>query len=100
MRRQLTLLVLVTGVAFGETEKVTVSDEVVQKGVQRFGVNLGAPNEYGAENFMRNMIPNPGYEPCLFGTVVSVYKASGNKVQGDYWNTDWHTPVVGQPEGF
>lgn len=100
MRRQLTLLVLVTGVAFGQTVKVTVSDEVVQKGVQRFGVNLGAPNEYGAENFMRNMIPNPGYEPCLFGTVVSVYKASGNKVQGDYWNTDWHTPVVGQPEGF
>ena len=93
-------LALVTISSGAQTVTVTVTDDVLHSNVQRFGVNLGAPNDYGAENFMRNLIPNPGFEPGLYGTVVTIYKASGTKVQADYWSTEWHTPVVGQPEDF
>ncbi len=100
MIRAFTLLAATALAAAAQTVTVSVSDTVVQAKVQRFGVNLGAPNDYAAENFMRNMIPNPGFEPGLFGMVVTILKVSGTKVQSDYWSTEWHTPTIGHPEDF
>jgi hypothetical protein len=100
--RVLIVVMVVSGVWVGaaQTVTLTVSDEVLHRDVQRFGINLGAPNDYGAENFMRNMIPNPGFESGLYGMVVSVLKARGTKVQAEFWSTEWHTPNIGQPEDF
>lgn len=77
---------------------VTVTTDVIVPDAQRLGVNLPGPNDYGAENFMRNMIPNPGYEPGCWGSVVSTRGAtSSSVVQGDYWDTTWNTANIGWP---
>ena len=96
MNRRILFVAAIAAAASAQTVTVTVSDTVLQPGVERFGIVLGAPNSYGAENFMRNMVLNPGFEPGLYGMVVTILKVSGNKVQGDYWSTEWHTPTIGR----
>src|SRR5690606_22363925 len=77
---------------------VTVTTDVLVPDAQRLGVNLPGPNDYGAENFMRNLIPNPGFEPGCWGSVVSTRGATAtNVVQADYWDTSWNTATIGWP---
>src|SRR5690606_23668792 len=65
------------------------------------GINLGGPNDYGAENWLRNMLPNPGMEPGTWGAVITTRgaKEPTDKLQAEYWSTTWHTPNIGQPVG-
>ena len=79
---------------------VDVTRTVVQSNSMRLGINLPGPNDYGAENYARNMIPNPGFEPAYWGSVVSLLSATNStSVKSHYWNTTWNTPNVGWPVG-
>lgn len=78
---------------------VTLTRDAVQPDCLRLGVNLGGPNDYGAENYLRNLIPNPGFEPGCWASVASLYAASTTyNVQSKYWDTAWHTAEIGQEE--
>lgn len=78
---------------------VTVSTDVIVPNAQRLGVNMPGPNDYGAENFMRNIIPNPGLEPGRWASVISTRGGSSTTtVEADYWDPAWNTGTIGWPE--
>lgn len=82
---------------------VVVTDEVLVPGVKRFGINLGGRTQYGAAQILKNLIPNPGFEPGLYGSMLHVEKgATGDRLPQAFWDTKWNHEEygIGQPEGF
>ena len=82
---------------------VTISDNVLVAGAKRLGVNIGKRDQYGAANYIKNLIPNPGFESGEFAQIFIAWQgASGNRVQADNWETRWNnTPLrIGQLPGF
>ena len=78
---------------------VTVTRETSYRDCLRLGVNLPGPNDYGAENYLRNLLPNPGFEPGCWGSVATLHAATDSReVQSMFWDTAWHTPEIGQDE--
>ena len=65
---------------------VTVTDDVVLPNAKRFGMNVGFYDQFGAAQFLKNMVPNPGFEG---GEVASVFiadaGASGNRIRAQGW---------------
>ena len=49
---------------------VTVSDQVKMPAAKRLGINIGAYDQYGAAQYMRNLIPNPGFESAEFAMLI------------------------------
>ena len=49
---------------------VTVLDEVKMPAAKRLGINIGAYDQYGAAQYMRNLIPNPGFESAEFAMLI------------------------------
>ncbi|MGB1250314.1 MAG: hypothetical protein ACPG8W_06755 [Candidatus Promineifilaceae bacterium] len=49
---------------------VTVHDQVKMPGAKRLGINIGAYDQYGAAQYMRNLIPNPGFESAEFAMLI------------------------------
>ena len=57
---------------------------------KRLGINLGARNPQNSANFIKNIIPNPGFESAEYAIVISALPgASGNRVQADKWQVSW-----------
>lgn len=82
---------------------VIVTDKVLVPGVKRFGINLGGRTQYGAAQIIKNIIPNPGFEPGLYGSMLHVEKgASGDRLPQAFWDTAWNHEEygIGQPEDF
>ena len=82
---------------------VTVTDTVVVPNVKRFGINLGGRSQYGASQIIKNIIPNPGFEAGVYGSMLHVEKgATGERLPQAFWYTDWNVDNygIGQPEGF
>ncbi|MCL4691539.1 MAG: hypothetical protein KJ060_03405 [Candidatus Hydrogenedentes bacterium] len=82
---------------------VIVTDKVLIPGVKRFGINLGGRTQYGAAQIIKNIIPNPGFEPGLYGSMLHVEKgASGDRLPQAFWDVAWNHEEygIGQPEGF
>lgn len=78
---------------------ITLTRDVIREDCLRLGVNLSGPTDYGAENYLRNLVPNPGFEPSCWASVASLYAASKTtQVQAKYWDTAWHTTEIGQDE--
>src|SRR5690606_31219810 len=48
---------------------VAVTNTVRLAGAKRLGLNIGAHDRWGAGKILKNQLPNPGFEPGLFGTV-------------------------------
>ena len=79
------------------------TDTVVLKNVTRFGINIGARSIYGAAQHMKNLIPNPGFEAGLFGSMIHAAKgATADRVPQAFWDTDWTREDygIGQPAGY
>lgn len=79
------------------------TDTVILKNVTRFGLNIGARTIYGAAQHLKNLIPNPGFEAGLFGSMIHVAKgATTVRVPQAFWDTDWTREDygIGQPAGF
>ncbi|MFA6239375.1 MAG: hypothetical protein WC655_00515 [Candidatus Hydrogenedentales bacterium] len=82
---------------------IRVTDAVVVPKVKRFGINVGGRSIYGAAQMIKNIIPNPGFESALYGTVFHAKKGStGRRVVQDFWETAWNLDQygIGQPAGF
>ncbi|WP_297573653.1 hypothetical protein [uncultured Deefgea sp.] len=61
--------------------------------VPRFGLNLGGPSYWGAEQLRANIVRNPGFEPLLDRSLVIVDRLDGRQITDrDAW--------VARPDGF
>ena len=59
---------------------VTVSDTVVAAGLKRLGINVGSRSRWGAAQFQKNLIANPGFEAGEYSTVfLASASSTGNK---------------------
>jgi len=82
---------------------VHVSEEPLLTDVIPFGINISAPEAYGANQILNNIIPNPGFEPGLYGMVFHAAEgATGRRVPQAFWDPAWNNDEydVGQPSGF
>jgi len=82
---------------------VDISDEVILPGAKRLGMNIGSRDQYGSAQYIKNLIPNPGFESGEYGTLLHVDDGStGDTIYQAFWDTDWNVDQwgIGQPEGF
>ena len=80
---------------------ISIENDLLVPNAKRLGINLGKPDQFGAEQIMQNVILNPGFEAGEFATIIHVAEgATGNRIQQDNWEVAWNSPLVGQPEGF
>ena len=68
---------------------------------KRIGVNIGRPDQYGAANYLKNVLNNPGFEGGEIGMIFHVEDgATDTRIQHDVWNTNWNSAIAGQPPNF
>lgn len=74
---------------------ITIQNTVILPSVKRMGINIGAYDQYAAAQYLRNVIPNPGFESAEFAMMfLTAPGAAPNRVQADNWNFWAH------PNGF
>ena len=99
----LALLCLIGVQAATATTIVRISDETILTGVIPFGLNISAPEPYGANQILNNIIPNPGFEDGVYGMVFHADEgATGRRVPQAFWDPAWNNDEhkVGHPAGF
>ncbi len=82
---------------------IQISEQVAVPGAKRLGVNIGRRDQYGAAQYIKNLIPNPGFESGEFGMIfVAWNNTTGNRVQADNWETAWNNNAIkiGHLPGF
>ena len=82
---------------------VEIRDEVRVPDVKRLGINVGARTWWGAAQFLKNLIDNPGFEAGVYGMVAhAATSSSGQRFEQDFWDTTWNNDTynIGQPVGF
>ena len=82
---------------------VNITDQIALQGAKRLGVNIGKRDQYGAAQYIKNLVPNPGFEAGEFAMVFVTWRgATGTRVQADNWETAWNNEprLIGQPAGF
>ncbi len=82
---------------------IEISDEVMVPRVKPFGIVVGSRMWWGAEQFLKNMIDNPGFEAGLYHSIIHADEgASGTRIPQANWDTGWNDDAlsIGQPEGF
>jgi hypothetical protein len=82
---------------------VTVTQEVLVPDVKRLGINVGSRSRWGAAQFLKNLIDNPGFEAGVYGSVAHIaVGSSGSRLVQDFWDTSWNNDTlnIGQPEDF
>lgn len=57
-----------------------LEDKPYQESVPRVGINLGAWNSWGAQQYMENVLMNPGFEGVIDRDVVKVKRSEGREV--------------------
>ena len=85
------------------TTLVNVSAQPIVRNTKHFGINVGARDQYGSGQLLKNLVPNPGFEASEFGMVFIVLPgATNNRIQSDSWQTAWNNDqqAIGQPIGF
>ncbi len=76
---------------------VTVSNAVRVPAVKRLGLNLGTHDRWGAAKLLQNQLPNPGFEPGLFGTV---WLADSSSTTDRFVVRDWTPGNAAHAPGF
>jgi len=67
---------------------VTVSDTVAAAGLKRLGINVGSRSRWGAAQFLKNLIANPGFEAGEYSTVfLASASSTGNKFVDAFSNS-------------
>ncbi|MBX3473051.1 MAG: hypothetical protein KF754_01555 [Planctomycetes bacterium] len=66
---------------------VNVSNAVRVAGVKKLGLNLGGQDRWGAAKILKNHLPNPGFEPGVFGTVwLAATGSTSSTFTAALWN--------------
>ena len=99
------LVVLIMQLVAANSNNVTtvsvVEDTIWLANAKRLGVNLGKPDQYGAAQYLKNVITNPGFEAGEFASIVFAEEgATTTTFQQDNWEVAWNTDSVGQPVDF
>lgn len=96
------LSILLTATTVSQTV-ITITDSVLHTEVRRLGLNVGSRSQWGAAQFMKNLIDNPGFESGDFASVILVDDgATANAVPMANWDVAWNNDQygIGWPEGF
>jgi len=81
----------------GETLRLSVGAPLARPdtdhAVPRYGINLGGPSAWGAEQLLANVVANPGFEPVLDRSLVTVTETR----HPQQWarNIDWNSRLAG-----
>ena len=66
---------------------IKIENTVVQPNVKRLGINIGSYDQFGAAQYLKNLLPNPGFEGGEYGMVfLAEAGASANRVRANRWN--------------
>ena len=76
-----------------EPVRIDILPEPLYRDMPRIGLNLGEWNAWGASQFMRNVLKNPGFEGTIDRALVVVAQAGSARFSDD---TAW----TGRPDGF
>ena len=68
----------------------------IAQDLPRYGINLGGPSTWGAEQLRANILHNPGFEPILDRAIVIVAKSDEKQFTDD---TDWLAREAGFWDG-
>ncbi len=82
---------------------IDVAPEIALPNAKRLGINIGAPDQYGAAQFLKNLIVNPGFEAGEIGMIFHAAPgATADRIQADNWQTSWNNDDagIGQPAAF
>ncbi|MGB1253679.1 MAG: hypothetical protein ACPG8W_23915, partial [Candidatus Promineifilaceae bacterium] len=98
----LMLLALVSAEAAGADydpiTTVKITDNVLLKNSKRMGINVGYYDQFGAAQFMKNLIPNPGFEGAEMASIILADGgATSNRVRAAGWSVRW-LDELGGPE--
>ena len=75
---------------------VTVTNQVKMPAAKRVGINIGSYDQYGAAQYMRNLIPNPGFEAAEMSMLFLINpNSTGKRIQPHRWEGTY-----GHPAGF
>ena len=99
----LLILWMVGGRASAEspTTTIDIQDNVWLYNAKRLGLNIGAPDRFGASHLLKNTITNPGFEAGEMATLfLTMPGATATRVQQDNWETQWNNESIGQPSGY
>jgi hypothetical protein len=81
--------------------RITILPTVRQADVKPIGLNIGAHRHHEANQILKNVVVNPGFEPSEFATIFhALPEATGTRVQQSNWETSWNNPTVGHPPQF
>jgi hypothetical protein len=97
------LLLLLSLQASAQTLRVTVRDSVLLPDVPRLGINAGGRSWWGADQILKNLIDNPGFEAGEFASLVLADNgATGRTMPMAFWEPAWNNEQygIGWPEGF
>ena len=87
-----------TAQQYNPVTTVTVTDKVLQPYTKRMGINVGFYDQFGAAQFMKNLIPNPGFEGAQISSIFLAAKgASSTRVRAAQWSVK-HVDGLGGPE--
>lgn len=76
---------------------VDVGNAVRLAGVKRLGLNVGAHDRWEAAKLFKNQLPNPGFEPGVYGTV---WLADSTSTTDVFVPRDWNPGNASHPVGF
>src|SRR5205814_4356915 len=80
---------------------INVSDAVVQTGVKRFGLNLGALNYFDSGQIMKQLVfRNPGFEPQIYQSIIHVASGTANGCIDDITSTSGSQTLHEWPSRF
>ncbi|MCZ7557364.1 MAG: hypothetical protein M5R41_13265 [Bacteroidia bacterium] len=86
-----------------QTVQIGVLDSVLLSDVPRLGINAGGRSWWGADQILKNLIDNPGFEAGEFASLVLADNgATGRSMRMAFWDPAWNNEQygIGWPVGF
>jgi hypothetical protein len=69
---------------------IAITDDVLQRGVKRLGINLGAQNFYDSGQMLKNLVSvNPGFEGETWQTILRCAGATETSCTDPYQGNPW-----------
>ena len=82
----------------GDTETlISIGDKVQQAETKRLGINIGSYSQYGAAQYLKNVVPNPGFEA---GEFAMMFLTSRNSKSARVQPNEWVAPWDAHEQGF